>query len=85
MKLLFYIPFYIGREKRKRVPIRKEGAPRVDILWSQRIKLIKVVSTLEFHEYSWIDVVFIFFVSSVFCIAIETSDMDCFRNSVRKF
>ena len=62
MKLLFYIPFYIGREKRKRVPIRKEGAPRVDILWSQRIKLIKVVSTLEFHEYCWIDVGFFFWV-----------------------
>ena len=25
MKLLFYIPFYIGREKRKRVPILREG------------------------------------------------------------
>ena len=32
----------------------------VDILWGQPIKLIHVVSTLEFHEYQWNDVIFIF-------------------------
>ena len=34
----------------------------VDALWSQLIKLIQVVSTSEFHEYKWNNIVFIFFV-----------------------
>ena len=29
------------------------GPSLVDILWGQRIKLIQVVSTSEFHEYLW--------------------------------
>ena len=37
----------------------------VDVLWCQPIKLIHVVSTLEFHEYWWNDVDFIFFVPSI--------------------
>ena len=33
----------------------------LDVLWSQPIKLILVVSTSEFHEYWWNDIDFIFF------------------------
>ena len=36
----------------------------VDVLWGQPIKLIQVVSTLQFHEYCWND---IFFLSNQFC------------------
>ena len=32
----------------------------LDVLWGQPIKLIQVVSTSEFYEYWWNDVVFIF-------------------------
>ena len=45
----------------------------VDVLWCQPIKLIQVVSTLEFHEYWWNDVDFIFFVPSIYCRASEVT------------
>ena len=32
---------------------------RIDVLWGQPIKLIQVVSTSEFHEYWWIDFIFL--------------------------
>ena len=38
-------------------------AYRVDVLCRQQIKLFHVVSTSEFHEYQWNNVVFIFFLS----------------------
>ena len=38
----------------------------VDVLWCQPIKLIKVVSTSEFHEYWWNNVDFNFFLSPPF-------------------
>ena len=56
----------------------------VDVLWGQPIKLIQVVSTSEFHEYWWNDVVFIFFVPSTLCRASEASNIDCFKNWVWK-
>ena len=46
----------------------------LDVLWCQPIKLIQVVSTLEFHEYWWNDVDFIFFIPSIFCRASEASN-----------
>jgi hypothetical protein len=39
----------------------KERYYVLDFLWGQPIKLIQDVSTSEFHEYWWNNVVFIFF------------------------
>ena len=52
----------------------------IDVLWCQPIKLIQVVSTSEFHEYWWNDVDFIFFIPSIFCRALEASNIDSFKN-----
>ena len=52
----------------------------VDVLCRQQIKLFQVVSTSEFHEYQWNNVVFIFFVPSGFWWASEASNIDCFKN-----
>ena len=52
----------------------------IDLLCRQQIKLFQVVSTSEFHEYQWNNVVFIFFVPSGFWWASEASNIDCFKN-----
>ena len=52
----------------------------VYVLWCQRIKLIQVVSTSEFHEYWWKDIDFIFFVPSIYCRASVKKGKIVFEN-----
>ena len=56
----------------------------VDVLWGQRIKLIQVVSTSEFHEYWWNDLDLNFLVHEGFCRASEASNIDCLKIKVGK-
>ena len=43
----------------------------LDILWGQRIKLIQVVSSSEFHKYWWNNLETIFLLPAAFCRASE--------------
>ena len=43
------------------LPVNIHGQYLLDVLCRQQIKLFQVVSTSEFHEYQWNNVVFIFF------------------------
>ena len=51
----------------------------IDVLCRQPIKPFQVVSTSEFHEYWWNNVVFIFFCSLGFWRASVASNIDCFK------
>ena len=77
--LLFHAPYCTSACTIVHMIVVTYTSSIVDVLCRQPIKLLQVVSTSEFHEYLWNNVVSNFFVPAGFWRASEASNIDCFK------